>query len=255
MTSPPYTEKSVSKTTLAYLAGAMDSDGFFSIKKSTYHMRVRRDAANAVYSERLGLKQVTDTIPRLLRDTFGGSLSQSKASTLNGKPLFGYNATDLAAARICQALRPYIRVKRAQVDAVLELGYWRRHPDSHKLAWWWVQENPDWQSMPMLTSSEVATLLHYTSRASVTQALRLGTLVALPRDHNAHREQPRFPAPLVAAIAAQVAGPRKGGAFVTPHQLIAKYEELHERVRELNRIGTGLHPITERTGPYLPAAV
>jgi hypothetical protein len=37
----------------AYLAGAMDSDGCISVKRSTYAMRVRGDAAAPIFSERV----------------------------------------------------------------------------------------------------------------------------------------------------------------------------------------------------------
>lgn len=242
--------------TLAYLAGAMDSDGFFSIKKSTYHLRVRGDAINATYSERVGLKQVTPHVPQLLKDTFGGSFTDQPASTKNGRPLFGYNATDRVAANVCAALHPYVRIKTAQCALILEMGRWRRNtPGAHHFAWWWVKENPDWPTMPMLTSSEVMVILGHTNRASVSQCLSNGTLVALPRIIDGHREHPRFPEPLVRALAAHNRTGRRGGAYTTPPQLIAVYDDLWNRVRLLNKIGTGEHPITMRTGIYAPAAI
>lgn len=242
--------------TLAYLAGAMDSDGFFSIKKSTYHLRVRRDAVNAVYSERVGLKQVTPHVPQLLRDTFGGSFTGQPSNTKNGRPLFGYNATDRVAANICAALRPYIRIKAEQCDLILELGRWRRNtPGAHQLAWWWAQENPDWQTMPMLTVQETAAILGHTNLGSVNQCVRNGTLISLPYVRGDSRPQPRIPEALVRLIAAQNKIGRRGGNYTTPPQLIAVYDDLWDRVRMLNKIGTGEHPITMRTGVYAPAAV
>lgn len=242
--------------TLAYLAGAMDSDGFFSIKKSTYHLRVRKDAVNAVYSERVGLKQVTPHVPQLLKDTFGGSFSSQAASTKNGRPLFSYNATDRVAANMCAALRPYLRIKVEQCDVILDLGRWRRGtPGAHQLAWWWVQENPDWPSMPMLTTPEVMAILGHTNKGSVSQCLANGTLVSLPYTRGDPRVLARFPEPLVRLLAEHNKLGRRGGAYTTPPQLIAVYDGLYERVRLLNKIGTGDHPITMRTGFYTPAAV
>lgn len=247
---------SMDVATLAYLAGAMDSDGFFSIKKSTYHLRVRKDAVNATYSERVGLKQVTPHVPTLLRDTFGGSFQDQKPGSKNGRPLFSYNATDRVAANICAALRPYLRIKAAQCDLILEMGTWRRTtPGAHRLAWWWVQENPDWPTMPMLTAPEVAAILGHTHPASVHQCLRNGTLVSLPYTRGDTRVIARFPEPLVRLLATHNKLSRKGGAYTTPPQLIAVYDALHERVRMLNRIGTGEHPITMRTGIYTPAVI
>lgn len=234
--------------TIAYLAGAMDSDGYFSIKRSTYHLRVRKDAVNAIYSEQMGLKQVTPHVPELLKETFGGHMSQQRPSTANGKPLFGWMGTDLIAANAIRSLLPYLRIKREQAECIVELGYWRRHPDAHRTAWWWAREHPDWQRMPMLTSSEVATRLGYGNSSLVSQALRNRSVLALPRILDSHREHPRFPAPLIDVLAT-----RNRRKNVTPPELMLKYETLWERVRRLNAIGTGLHPITERSGVYAPA--
>ena len=60
--------------TLAYLAGAIDSDGTVGVKRSTYAQRVRGDAGQAVFSERIALRQVTPEIVNRLRETFGGSV-------------------------------------------------------------------------------------------------------------------------------------------------------------------------------------
>src|SRR6184192_74603 len=79
--------RTAERMTLAYLAGAMDSDGWFGIKRSTYHQRVRGDAVNPAYQERLGLKQVAPTVPTMLRNCFGGSLSQARGQTPNSKVL------------------------------------------------------------------------------------------------------------------------------------------------------------------------
>lgn len=109
------------ETLYAYLAGAIDSDGTIGIKKSTYAMRVRKDATQAVYSERVTLRQVTAAIPTLLRDTFGGSLYITKPSTKNGRPLYSWAATDLKAVACVEAVRLFLTVKRAQADNVLRL--------------------------------------------------------------------------------------------------------------------------------------
>ena len=106
---------------LAYLAGAIDSDGTIGIKRSTYAMRVTKDSAQPTYSERLALRQVTPAIPKLLRATFGGSLYITKPSTLHGRPLLSWNITDQKAAACLRALLPYLRVKRAQAENALHL--------------------------------------------------------------------------------------------------------------------------------------
>jgi hypothetical protein len=87
----------MSNLILAYLAGAIDSDGTIGVKRSTYAMRVRGDATQPVFSERVALRQVTPIIPELLRDLFGGSLYMTKPYAERGKPLYSWAATDLRA--------------------------------------------------------------------------------------------------------------------------------------------------------------
>jgi hypothetical protein len=106
---------------LAYLAGAIDSDGYIGIKRSTYAMRVRGDAGQPMYSERVSLHQVTPHIPELLRETFGGSCRVERAQAVTRRPLFVWNATDLRAAAALRALRPYLRIKAEQADNALAL--------------------------------------------------------------------------------------------------------------------------------------
>lgn len=115
----------------AYLAGAIDSDGCITVKRSTYAMRVRGDAGAPIFSERVMLKQVTPEIPTLLRDTFGGSLRVDRPTAARGRPLHAWQATDLRAAVCLKALLPFLRIKRAQALNCLAL---RASKDESKIA-------------------------------------------------------------------------------------------------------------------------
>ncbi len=106
---------------LAYLAGVMDSDGYFGIKRDTYHLRVRKDARVPLFHERLGIKQVSSEAILLLKNCFGGSISHPKPSSDNGKPLYGWAALDKKGAEATEALLPYLRIKRRQAECVLKL--------------------------------------------------------------------------------------------------------------------------------------
>lgn len=99
---------------LAYLAGAIDSDGTIGIKRSTYSMRVRGDAGAAVFSERVALRQTSPIVPTMLKERFGGSLYMTKPSAAKGKPLYSWAATDLRATECLKALLPYLRIKQEQ---------------------------------------------------------------------------------------------------------------------------------------------
>lgn len=235
-------------TTLAYLAGAIDSDGSIGIKRSTYHIRVRKDAKNATYSERIQLKQVTPQIPELLKECFGGAFRIEKPSTQDGKPLFSYGCTDKQAARACELMLPYLRVKRRQAELVLELRK-SKQPGYGKLSYWFELDHPDWRDMPLLTNTEVARILGYTNIGSVTQAIRNGTLLAISYDHHGV-ERPRIPEPLLQYVK-EIAG--DNGYFkLQPPKLVAWREDLYQQNRELNKIGINGTSVYHKTGHHQP---
>jgi len=99
----------------------MDSDGYFTIKRNTYHQRVRGDAGNPVFSERMGIKQVVPIAVDMLHDLFGGSRGVQKPSAKNGRLLHSWDATDRRAYAAVCALRPYLRIKSRQADLLIEL--------------------------------------------------------------------------------------------------------------------------------------
>ena len=109
------------KIELAYLAGAVDSDGTIGIKRSTYSMRVLGESSTAVFSERVALRQVQKIVPAMLKERFGGSLYITKPSCPGGKPLYSWAATDLRAVACIKGLLPYLRIKRAQALNCLAL--------------------------------------------------------------------------------------------------------------------------------------
>jgi hypothetical protein len=106
---------------LAYLAGAIDSDGTIGIKRSTYSMRVTGDSEQATFSERVALRQVTPHIPALLREQFGGYLGMNDPNAKRGRPLHSWQATDKRAVACLTALLPFLRIKREQAENCLRL--------------------------------------------------------------------------------------------------------------------------------------
>lgn len=109
------------KTILAYLAGVIDSDGTIGVKRSTYHMRKIGDATQAIYSERVCLKQVEPHAVQLLKKYFGGSVYISKPSAKKGKNLFTWQVSDKRAFLFLKAVIPYLRIKKQQAKNCLEL--------------------------------------------------------------------------------------------------------------------------------------
>lgn len=236
-------------TTLAYLAGAMDSDGCLSIRKSTYALRVRKDSGNAVYSERLSLKQVTPHIPNLLRTTFGGTVKLKPAQLENGKPLYIWAVTDCIAAAATKALLTFLQVKRRQAELILELRE-SKEKTYRKFSYWFSLENPDWQSGELVVASEAMRIVGYSNRALLSQAVGNGSLLAIPVPRGGHKEHPRFSKDFLDAYAAFAATSSDNRGRRRPPQLIAWRERLWQEVRELNKIGVNGTPVFHRTGHF-----
>lgn len=109
------------KIDLAYCAGVIDSDGTIGIKKSTYGIRVIKTSTQATYSERVCVKQVESGAVDLLHSLFGGYRFRAAASAKKGKPLEGWQVTDVKAVTCLRALLPFLRIKQAQARNCLEL--------------------------------------------------------------------------------------------------------------------------------------
>ena len=106
---------------LAYIAGVMDSDGYITIKCSTYNIRKTKDSKNPVFYERVGIKQVQPEAIKFIYDNFGGYYHIEKPSTKNGKPLYSLQLTNLKAFNFIKAIYPFLRIKIKQADIIFKL--------------------------------------------------------------------------------------------------------------------------------------
>ena len=234
---------------IAYLAGAIDSDGSIGIKRSTYHIRVRKDAGNPVFSERVMLKQVTPQIPELLHQCFGGYYRLETASCKqNGKPLYSWQCTDKQAAFVCETLLPHLRVKKRQAEILLELRE-SKQCSYTKPSYWFIKEHPDWQKEELITTDQALEILGYKNPGSLSQAIRNGTLISLPYQRD-YIKKPRFPRILVECLVSLMS--TDGRAIKRPPQLIAWRENLCEEIRHLNKIGIYGTEIFRREGTHAP---
>lgn len=109
------------KCDIAYIAGVVDSDGYIGIKKSTYALRVRKDATQPVYCERIGIKQVEHHAVSLIKGIFGGCLSLEKPYTEKNRPMYAYSITNKKAAYLIRTILPYLRIKRKQAENAIRL--------------------------------------------------------------------------------------------------------------------------------------
>lgn len=230
---------------LSYLAGAMDSDGHFTIGKSSYSMRVRKDATNFIYSEKIGLKQVTPEIPKLLHETFGGHIRVEKPQTVNSKSLVAWFAANKIAAQACNMLLPYLKVKTRQVEKLIELRE-SKNDIYKKVSYWFNLKYPDWENMELITFKQAANIIGYSSTMSISTAIRNGTLLATERNKLwvAEARIPKALAEMYRDNLTSANKPRR------PPELIAWRERLYQEVRELNKIGINGTPIYYREGAF-----
>jgi len=115
-------QHNIEDTILAYLAGAMDSDGYFTIKRNTYSVRKLKNSKNPTYSEKCGIKQVSPEVVDLIYYHFGGARRIAKPNTKNGKSLYVSELTHTGAVRFIEAILPYLRIKKKQALIILKLS-------------------------------------------------------------------------------------------------------------------------------------
>jgi excisionase family DNA binding protein len=133
-------------------------------------MRVRGDAGQAVYFPRVQLKQVTPQAVDFMHDLFGGHRMNGKPTARYGRPLLAWAVHSRAAGQVCEAILPYLRIKRAQAENAIEVC--RINAEGQRRGW----DVPDViPGEPMVTMAEAARRLgkHY---GTVMQSVRLGNV-------------------------------------------------------------------------------
>ena len=111
----------MTKIQLAYLAGAMDADGFLS-------MRVHKISGCVTYSEFVGLGQVQDTVPSLLCKAFGGTVRQRNRDP-KWKTFYYWVVTNKGAAKCAKTILPYLKIKRRQAQIICALRKSKNIPE------------------------------------------------------------------------------------------------------------------------------
>jgi hypothetical protein len=107
------------KLELAYLAGAMDADGFFTMTKTRTKSK---NTTTVTICESVGLGQLQPTVPRMLQARFGGYIQvRSRPEGRNWRSLYYWCASTKCAALCAETLRPFLRVKAKQADLILAL--------------------------------------------------------------------------------------------------------------------------------------
>ncbi len=208
-------------TDLAYAAGVIDSDGCIGVHRDTYAMRVRGDASQAVYIPRVTVKQVTSQAIDLLSDLFDGHCYAGKPTAARGRPLISWNVHSAMAGRVCEALLPYLRIKRAQAENAIEVCQINREPRRRR---WDVPEVVEGE--PMITMAEAARRTGK-SYAVVIQAVRLGSV---PHVRTGLRKV------LIPESYLPTWASRSNSARRSP-EVTARLEVCYLRAKELNHVG------------------
>lgn len=113
---------------MAYLAGIVDGEGYIGIKRSrAYGCQGRRTPS---FQERIQVRMVDEQAIKTLAETLGGWYYKEKSHAAKGRPLYCYQASDLAACVVLRKLLPFLSVKARQAQAVLafraDRAAWRK---------------------------------------------------------------------------------------------------------------------------------
>jgi hypothetical protein len=106
---------------LAYIAGAIDSDGYITAKRQTYGVRVRKDAKYPTFYERIGIKQTSPEIVDMINREYGGYRYSARPSAKNGKMLHAVELRNQKAAALIKDIFPFLRIKRRQAELAMQL--------------------------------------------------------------------------------------------------------------------------------------
>lgn len=206
---------------LAYAAGVIDSDGCIGIRRSDYAMRVRGDATQAIYFERVTVKQVEPAAVDLLNALFPATRGITDPSAKRGRPLHYWHIHSRAAGAALVALLPYLRIKREQAINAIKmreaLGTQRRWPVPDIIP-----------GEPLVTATEFANLvgakvatIHQATQQKSIPSCRVGRSRMVPVSY------------------AQVYRDRmaQGGRVRRSPEVTAQLEVCFQKAKELNRVG------------------
>ncbi len=115
-----------SDITLAYLAGAIDSDGCITIVRLTYAVRSGK-GRTPPFHEQISLKQASSEIADLLKETFGGWRWDKPAKGTHRK-MYEWRAECSLAVAAARALLPYLRIKRQQAELLFKMDRLKEQP-------------------------------------------------------------------------------------------------------------------------------
>lgn len=107
---------------LAYAAGIIDGEGTIGItevrpteSRRRGGSRVRVSPYHRIY---VAVTMTDPSVPSWLYATFGGSIQRLRQRNAAHKPTTRWSCTSVGAARVCDLLLPYLKVKATQAELV-----------------------------------------------------------------------------------------------------------------------------------------
>lgn len=103
---------------IAYLAGVLDSDGWFTIHKNTL------SSANPIYSPKVGINQCEGAAIKLAQELYGGKISvidYTQQDRFSPKPMFHWSSIADTIEVMLTELIPHLRIKVKQAEVLLRL--------------------------------------------------------------------------------------------------------------------------------------
>lgn len=211
----------MNKLELAYAAGVIDSDGCIGIKRSTYSMRVRGDATQPIYFERITVKQVETQAVALLHLMFGGHRGITDPSAKRGRPLHHWHIHSASAGKALVELLPYLRIKRKQAENAIRMRVILKTPRR-----WPVPAIV--KGEPLVTATEFASLVGVKA-ATIMQATQHKSIPSVRIGRSR-----MIPISFADAYRARIAC---GGKVRRAESVTDKLEECYLLAKELNRVG------------------
>lgn len=120
----------ISDTTLAYIAGLIDGEGYIGVKKSgAYKCQGRKTPG---YHARIQIRMVHEGAIKTLAEALGGWYFKEKPRLAKGRPLYCYQASDASAEEVLRKVMPYLIVKRESAELVLRLRALQSEGHKHR---------------------------------------------------------------------------------------------------------------------------
>jgi hypothetical protein len=120
----------MNKIDLAYIAGLMDGESYIGIKKSKAYKCQERQTPG--YHARIQIRMVDEPAIKFVAETLGGWYYKEKPHSHKGRLLYCYQASEKSAEKIIKILLPYLKVKQATAQTVLELRELQSHGKEYR---------------------------------------------------------------------------------------------------------------------------